>query len=310
MIHIFKLEEGIAKTYIITLRDSTTNLQGLKSYINESYSDFYDIKLNYIFHKLDSLEWLFTFEKDISRHDFENILDKKLKTYISKKKTKDVEIIKLHKLLPGVFNPIFEIENTWINDFLKVDFKSYSTINSNFTYMDVNEGLHSCIMGIDTGKTGAIVLINKDNKIVYKSNIPKFEKDIGLNYDEEAIFLTISMLAPYTKKIVVEQIHSIFQTSKNTAFLMGVGFGLFKGLLSPYFGRVKYIPPKSWQKKVWSVEDYSYDKFGKLDTKTTSLNSANRIFKNENFLTKSSQRKPQDGVVDAALIAVSEINNL
>ena len=154
-------------------------------------------------------------------------------------------------------------------------------------------------LGVDSGKNGAFVLLNLDGTIAYKT--PIFLDD-DKNYDLNRISNFIRNQKRYIIKGALEEVHSIFGTNKSTAFKMGFGLGILKGIFSSNNIDMEYPTPKKWQEEVWKEIVYD-NKKGVKDTKSTSLLNAKRIFPGENFIVSPRARKPHDGIVDAALIA-------
>lgn len=155
-------------------------------------------------------------------------------------------------------------------------------------------------LGVDSGKKGAFVLLDKSGTIAYKT--PIFINDSN-EYDLDRINKYIYDYKDYIFKAGLEEVHSIFGTTKSTAFKMGFGLGILKGIFVANNLDTLFPAPKEWQNVVW--EEIVYEKGSKKtkDTKATSLVNANRIFPEETFLSSSRSSNPHDGLVDAALIA-------
>lgn len=163
--------------------------------------------------------------------------------------------------------------------------------------------------GVDIGINGAIVTIDINQKIIRRSTIPK----IGGKVDNKALVAEFELFAEKHNVIGLEDVHSIFGASAKANFtfgeIKGKKIGIAETLAFLYGHRIVYVPPKVWQKRIWSNVDMVYkpkkpkDKRKKVDTKKTSLMAAKRLFPNEDFLRNSRCTVPHDGLVDAALIA-------
>ena len=113
---------------------------------------------------------------------------------------------------------------------------------------------------------------------------------------------------------IMEEIHAVFGSSAKATFSFGEIFGLLKGLLIANTIPYHLIPPKTWQKEIWTNPDMvvTYKQVvvkGKtttrkeVNTKATSLNAALRMFPNVDFRKTERCKKPDDNKVDSLLIA-------
>ena len=149
---------------------------------------------------------------------------------------------------------------------------------------------------IDVGIKGGIAVLSDDNLELYP--IPKIKQKV----DYRAL---VSLLEGVLKDcfVVIEDVHSIFGSSAKSNF----NFGFIKGFKvasivaagCPY----ELVPPKTWQKEIWTNADMVKKANNRTDTKATSLMAAKRLFPAETFLATERSKKPSDGLVDAALMA-------
>ena len=113
---------------------------------------------------------------------------------------------------------------------------------------------------------------------------------------------------------VMEEVHAIFGSAAKATFSFGEIFGLLKGLLIANTIPYHLIPPKTWQKEIWTNPDMvvAYKQVvvkGKattrkeVNTKATSLNAALRLFPDVDFRKTARCKKPDDNKVDSLLIA-------
>lgn len=148
-------------------------------------------------------------------------------------------------------------------------------------------------LGIDPGSKGYISVILPDNTITYFSFL-------------DATPLQISDFLHLYKgqdvHCVMEEVHAIFGSSAKATFAFGEIFGLLKGLLIANEIPYTLVPPKTWQKEIWTHDDE--EKNGnKIDTKKTSINAARRLYPREDFRRTPSCKNIDDNKVDSLLIA-------
>lgn len=114
---------------------------------------------------------------------------------------------------------------------------------------------------------------------------------------------------------VLEDVHAVFGSSAKGTFSFGFSKGMLLAMLVAH--RIPYVlvAPKDWQNEVWINADKEYTtqkqklKSGeergvkKVDTKSTSINAARRLFPSVDFRKSEKAKKPHDGKVDALLMA-------
>lgn len=101
---------------------------------------------------------------------------------------------------------------------------------------------------------------------------------------------------------VIEDVHAIFGSSAKSTFAFGQIKGFLLGLLTAH--RIPYhlIPPKQWQKEMWSHAD-KVTANGRTDTKKTSICAALRIFPEIDFRKSERCKNLDDNKVDATLMS-------
>ena len=172
-------------------------------------------------------------------------------------------------------------------------------------------------IGIDPGLQGGIAIITGDKINIFKMPlIAKGEIDI------ENIFHILSAYDEVNKvHVCIEDVHSIFGASAGSNFTFGFGCGQLDAVIKCCSLPFTKVPPKIWQKEMWSgvkpvlITTGKKDKKGmpkyKIDTKATSLIAAKRLFPKINFLPTERCTKEHDGMIDAILIAqYARIKNL
>lgn len=161
--------------------------------------------------------------------------------------------------------------------------------------------------GIDPGADGAIVILNEDSEIVFKCVVPK----IGNDYDKRKV-IDILYEYPITHAIL-EDVHAFQLSGATSAFSFGRSKMLWEMALLATDTVHTLVQPKKWQ-QIWEGVPIQYkpttkkNKKGemvyKVDTKATSLLTAQRLFPKVDLRATERARTPHDGIVDAALMAL------
>lgn len=157
-------------------------------------------------------------------------------------------------------------------------------------------------IGVDIGAKGGVAVILPDGSLELHTIPVSGSKVIDVD-----LFNIFKSYSDYEMVITLEEVHSIFGMSAKSNFNFGATFGKklmigsICGLL--YKSKLDLVPPKTWQKEIWTSSDKVFKTGKKVDTKKTSLLAAKRLFPKETFLATSRSRVPHDGLVDAALIA-------
>lgn len=158
-------------------------------------------------------------------------------------------------------------------------------------------------MGIDPGKSGAIVAIFGDD-IIRSWIMPT----IGKEYDVRSLWKIIKDLSNFNIYCVLEDVHALFQVSANSTFDFGYGLGLIEGILTACEIPYSKIAPKKWQSLMFEgvpliTKPSSTGKTQKTDTKKMALIAAQRIFPTYDLKASDRCKKAHEGIVDALLMA-------
>lgn len=113
---------------------------------------------------------------------------------------------------------------------------------------------------------------------------------------------------------VLEDVHALFNASAKSTFNFGEIKGILKGLLIANEIPYTLVQPKTWQSEIWINQDMivSYKiitRAGKeikqkvVDTKSTSINAARRLFPNIDLRKNERCKKIDDNKVDSLLMA-------
>ena len=160
-------------------------------------------------------------------------------------------------------------------------------------------------LGIDPGGKGFITaIINGEYEFYSMSDLNALE----INKELSALKSMGDVVA------IMEEVHAIFGSSAKATFSFGAIFGLLKGLLVANSIPYHLVPPKTWQRDIWTHADMVFtttqskteDKMltrKVINTKATSINSALRIFPDVDFRKSPRCKKIDDNKVDSLLIA-------
>ena len=153
-------------------------------------------------------------------------------------------------------------------------------------------------MGIDVGGKGFITT-QKDGQFSHYS------------IEDNDYYQLSEIMAEIRKEkeivCVIEDVHALFNSSAKSTFNFGFCKGYLIGLLAA--NRIPYhlIPPKEWQKEIWSNADkvvkYSSDGKKSTDTKNTSINACKRIFPHLDLRKNERCRNIDDNKVDSILMS-------
>lgn len=174
------------------------------------------------------------------------------------------------------------------------------------------------IIGIDPGKTGAIVALTEAGDV-----LKHITPTIGTVVDLVALIQILRDLnykgrdcadPPYA---FIEDVHAIYGSSSGATFDFGFTCGAIQAAVASLCIPYTTVQPKVWQKEVYQGipevrktpvvikkgNRKGQKKKGARDTKKMSLIAAKRLFPTVDFRKNEQCRKPHDGIVDAILIA-------
>jgi crossover junction endodeoxyribonuclease RuvC len=157
-------------------------------------------------------------------------------------------------------------------------------------------------IGIDPGLQGAIALIYEDGRFADIADTPTLivKKGKGKKHFYN-ISEAVKLLRAFSTCIlnmnchaVIENVHAMPKQGVTSMFSMGVGFGMWQGILTALEIPVTYIEPRNWKKIVGITTGAD---------KSQSCVIAGRLFPTANLLRSARSKKPSDGRADALLIA-------
>ena len=161
-------------------------------------------------------------------------------------------------------------------------------------------------LGIDPGAKGFITF-NNGKRIEFYSIA---DLDIYVIAD------TLGMIKRLYPNVIciIEEVHAIFGSAAKATFNFGEINGILKGILMANKIPYHLVPPKVWQKEIWSNKDYIVNyktktikgvqrSFKEVNTKATSINAAKRLFPEVDFRKTERCKTIDDNKVDSLLIA-------
>lgn len=161
-------------------------------------------------------------------------------------------------------------------------------------------------LGIDPGKSGAIVAIDEKGNILSKDVIPL----IGTDVDPKGIFDLVNQYkGKYNAVVILEEVHSLHKMAANTNFSMGHTLGIILGIVVASQLKLIRVQPKTWQKETWITSEIEYlpkkeDQLKpSINTKLTSMKAAHRLFPTADFRKNGRSKNDHDGICDAILLA-------
>lgn len=168
------------------------------------------------------------------------------------------------------------------------------------------------IVAIDPGVTGGIAVL-EGGKLIEAYAMPNRKAKVGKEIDYERLAEIFSDVSNRfdVSLVVIEDVHSLFQASKQSNFTFGENYGIVKGVVAGCKLSISKILPKEWQKIAWKGVPVLKKTDGTKDTKAMSLFAFNKLFPNDNkkVLATKRSRVPHDGIVDAVLIGYAVFNN-
>ncbi len=163
-------------------------------------------------------------------------------------------------------------------------------------------------IGIDPGMKGFVTAIFPNGNYEFYS-IDEND-DLDLNRSLRSI-----KERSWQVTAVLEDVHAIFGSSAKSTFNFGEIKGILKGLLVANEIPYNLVQPKEWQGEIWNNQDMivSYKTINKadgteqkrkvVDTKSTSINAARRLFPNVDLRKNQRCKSIDDNKVDSLLIA-------
>lgn len=164
-------------------------------------------------------------------------------------------------------------------------------------------------IGVDPGKSGAIVIINPSGDVSC-SVTPVIGKEI-----DWSVFA--DLLRQEDCHVFLEHVHAIYGSSANSTFVFGGCFEGAKAIIAALRLPFTLVQPKAWQKVMYQgvpemrkppVQIKTGKRMGqfnkgKLDTKKMSLVAVKRLFPHVSLFRTPRCTTEHNGIVDALLLA-------
>lgn len=150
------------------------------------------------------------------------------------------------------------------------------------------------ILGIDGGLDGGLALV-EDGKIIECLIAPTVTvKDSKREYNVDAIVALLEQLEP--DHVFLEKAQSMPGQGVSSMFSIGLGYGMYRGVLVALRIPHTLVHSKTWQKMM-------FQDLPKTDTKAMSHIVCMRLWPGRFWLATPKCRKAHDGMTDAAMIA-------
>lgn len=143
------------------------------------------------------------------------------------------------------------------------------------------------VIGIDTGKSGAIALLEFDDDTFGTTEVILKPFDINDYRDIIQYCRTRKGYVAY-----VEKVHAMPGQGVVSMFNFGHNLGFIEGMLYYALVHTVLVTPQTWKKDMGVTSD-----------KQTSINLCKELFPNVNLKRTKRSRKDNDGMAEALLIA-------
>jgi crossover junction endodeoxyribonuclease RuvC len=142
------------------------------------------------------------------------------------------------------------------------------------------------VAGIDPGKTGGVVLLDRQGQVIDKTPMP----------DSFELSKYLADWRPH--HVFLEKAQSMPGQGVTSVFNYADHFGQLQGILIALKLRFQLVSPRIWQKTVLTGVPIGYQ------PKQRAAIAAKRLFPGLSLLASSRSTKPHEGMVDALLIAL------
>lgn len=153
------------------------------------------------------------------------------------------------------------------------------------------------IIGIDPGKSGAVVSINLDTHAVCSKQITPMIK-VGKSrqeYDIAEMSNILRTLSESGAKVFIERQQARPGQGVSSMFTTGVGYGIWLGICGGLQLPIEVVSPRSWTKELLRGVPG--------EGKGRNILAAKRLFPDQDLRKSDRARVPHDGICDALLIA-------
>ncbi len=159
-------------------------------------------------------------------------------------------------------------------------------------------------IGIDNGKDGAVVVIDETGRVLEKHVAPV----IGDGKREYDVSAMVRILKPYEHSLVggltfsdgafcwLEAAQAMPKQGVSSTFSIGLGYGLWQGILTALGIPFATVRPRIWQDQMFRGINHD-------DTKKASALIASRLSPDTDWRASDRCKIPHDGLTDAYCIA-------
>jgi len=153
------------------------------------------------------------------------------------------------------------------------------------------------LIGIDPGLNGAVSVINDAGNIeILDAPVIELSKGKGIKreYLDSSMASILKSFDPKHTHIFLEKIHSMPGQGVTSMFSMGVGYGLWRGIVAAYELPLTLVTPQEWKKTMMK---------GMGKEKAASCYRAQQLYPDISELLFGPRGGPIDGRGDSLLIA-------
>lgn len=155
------------------------------------------------------------------------------------------------------------------------------------------------IVGIDNGKDGAIVAINSAGVVQLREVTPvigvtgKGKREFD---DREMARILSSITSAYDATVFIERAQAMPGQGVTSMFSVGLGFGIWRGIIAAAGIPMEFVHPKTWQAVMLADEN-------KDNTKAAAEKVAKRLQPNVDWRASARCKIAHDGLTDAFCIS-------
>jgi crossover junction endodeoxyribonuclease RuvC len=159
------------------------------------------------------------------------------------------------------------------------------------------------VLGIDNGLDGGVFAIRLETKVSMKFVTPTL--GVGKrSYDLGAMAAIVEgLVRGESSHAFIERAQAMPGQGVSSMFSIGLGYGMWQGILAGLQIPFEVVSPQRWQKEMFVGVN-------KADTKAASATVAQRLRPDVDWRASTRCRKPHDGLTDAFCIAEYGVREL
>ena len=140
-------------------------------------------------------------------------------------------------------------------------------------------------VGIDPGQRGGWSILYEDGTV----SVHPWDDKAFIDSMEE-----LSQCGEYIISCALEKVGAMPKQGVSSTFQFGLAYGVIQGVLKALHIPYQLVPPQTWKKEFSLIHQ----------DKSKSIETAQRLFPDVNFLPTERSRKPSDGMAESALICL------